>query len=113
MDRPHGRPRAAVPSPPMPCASGTECVRVLVGFGWMATTWNERECLLEKGATVLAVPLEPVLQPPLVAAIAGAAGIPPLAFVAALERRRTPLPRPLPEETPSRGDGTARRDGGQ
>jgi hypothetical protein len=77
----------------MPSASGVECVRVLVGFGWMATTWNGRECLLEKGLTVLAVPLEPELQPPFVAAIAGAAGISPLAFVGALERRRTPFPR--------------------
>jgi hypothetical protein len=94
MER-YGRPRTIVASPPMPCASGVECVRVLVGLGWMATTWNDRECLLEKGRTVLAVPLEPVLQPSLVAAIAGAAGISPLAFVAALERMRTPLPRPL------------------
>jgi hypothetical protein len=77
----------------MPHASGVECVRVLVGLGWMATTWDERECLLEKGPTVLAVPLDPVLSPALVATIAGAAGISPLAFVAALERRRTPLPR--------------------
>lgn len=96
-DRRYGRPRAAVPSPPMPSASGAECVRVLVGLGWMATTWNERECLLEKGPTVLAVPLEPALPPIFVAAIAGAAGISPLAFVAALERKRTPPP-PRPDE---------------
>ncbi len=76
----------------MPSASGIECVRVLVSFGWMATTWDERECLLENGRTVLAIPLEPSLPPPLVAAIAGAAGIAPLAFVGALERRRTPFP---------------------
>ncbi|HEX8790581.1 MAG TPA: hypothetical protein VF765_06485 [Polyangiaceae bacterium] len=80
----------------MPYASGAECVRVLVGFGWMPASWNEDECLLENGPTVLAVPLEPVLPPVLVAAIAGAAGISPLVFVAALERRRTPLPRPSP-----------------
>lgn len=77
----------------MPSASGVECVRVLVGFGWMARSWDERECLLENGSTVLAIPLEPSLPPSLVAAIAGAAGIPPLAFVGALERRRTPFPR--------------------
>lgn len=93
MDRRSGRPRAAVPSPPMPWASGVECVRVLVGFGWMPRSWDEQECLLEKGPTVLAVPLERLLQPPMVAAIAGAAGIAPLVFVAALERRRTPFPR--------------------
>lgn len=77
----------------MPTASGVECVRVLVGFGWMASAWTDVECVLEKGAYAITVPLEPALPPALVDAIAGAAGIAPYAFVDAVERRRTPLPR--------------------
>lgn len=79
----------AVSSLPMPRASGTECVRVLVGLGWMALVWTDRECLLEKGVLAITVPLQPKLSSEAVVSVVELAGESPLAFVAGLERIRT------------------------
>lgn len=79
----------AAASTPLPTASGLECVRVLVGFGWIAAHWTAGECRLENGRFVLRVPVDGVLTSERVAEIATLAGIAPLAFVGGLERIRT------------------------
>lgn len=73
----------------MPSASGLECVRVLIGLGWIAAHWTEAECRLENGRFSLRVPMDAVLSPERVAEMAELAGVTPLAFVAGLERVRT------------------------
>lgn len=72
----------------MPSASGLECVRVLIGFGWIAAHWTAEECLLENGRFVLRVPVDGILASERVAEIATLAGVARLAFVAGLERIR-------------------------
>ena len=74
---------------PMPSASGTECVRVLVALGWMALGWSDREGQLEKWILAISVPLAPRLSPDAVAGIVDLAGESAFAFVAGLERIRT------------------------
>jgi hypothetical protein len=74
---------------PLPSASATECVRVLVSLGWMASSWTEHECLMTKGPFSLVVPLKPELASEEVRAIVDQAGISPIAFVDALEKIRT------------------------
>lgn len=74
---------------PLPGASATECVRVLVGLGWMATSWTQHECLLTKGPFSLLVPLKPQLDSTEVSEIVQQAAISPIAFVDALEKIRT------------------------
>lgn len=74
---------------PLPTASATECVRVLVSLGWMATSWTEHECLLTKEPFNLVVPLKPELDAKEVGAIVEQACISPIAFVDALEKIRT------------------------
>lgn len=76
-------------SPPMPTASGTECVRVLVSLGWMPIVWTVRECHLQNNGRALTVPLVPELPSERVSALATLAGISPYAFVDALEKIRT------------------------
>ena len=88
MVRRNSRTRAVSP-PWMPGASGTECVRVLVGMGWIALGWTDRQCELEKGTLAITVPLEPTLSSEAVAGIVELAGESPFAFVAGLERIRT------------------------
>ncbi|HEX8793457.1 MAG TPA: hypothetical protein VF765_21090 [Polyangiaceae bacterium] len=73
----------------MPSASATECVRVLVSFGWMATSWTEQECLMTKEPSSLIVPLKPELDSSEVTEIVKRAAISPIAFVDALEKIRT------------------------
>lgn len=79
----------AVASPPIPPASGIECVRTLVALGWVPLAWTDRECQLEKGHFALTVPLDAELSSTRLAAIVDLAVEVPLAFVAALERVRT------------------------
>lgn len=76
-------------SPPMPTASGTECVRVLVSLGWMPIAWTARECHLQKDGLTLTVPLGPELASERVSALAALGGVPPYVFVEALEKIRT------------------------
>jgi hypothetical protein len=76
-------------SPPMPTASGIECVRVLLALGWVAAHWTTSECHLENGRFALTVPLDGALSSERIAAIADMAGVPRIAFVAGLERVRT------------------------
>ena len=72
----------------MPTASGLECVRVLVGFGWIAAHWSAGDCCLENGRFVLRVPVDGLLTSERVSEIATLAGIAPRAFVTRLERIR-------------------------
>lgn len=88
----------AVGIPPLPKASGVECVRVLVSLGWLPVLWTERECQLEKGPITLMVPLDSELSSRLVHAIVDLARVGPLAFVNGLERLRTGRVRALLEE---------------
>jgi hypothetical protein len=74
---------------PLPSASATECVRILVSLGWMASSWTEQECLMTKEPFSLLVPLKAELGPSEVTDIVQQAGISPLAFVDALEKIRT------------------------
>lgn len=76
-------------SPAMPTASGMECVRVLLGLGWIAAHWNRLECHLENGRFAVTIPLDEALASERVAAIADMAGVPRLAFVLGLERVRS------------------------
>ncbi len=85
MDRPSTDQRGSLSSP-MPSASGIDCVRTLVGLGWLPTWWSDRECRLEKEPLGVTVPLEPELSSAKVAVIAGLAGVPPIAFVQGLEK---------------------------
>lgn len=78
-----------IPSPPMPSASGPECVRVLLAFGWTAVHWSEEECFLHNGRFAVQVPLDSRLAPERVLEIVRLAGVAPLAFVEGLERIRT------------------------
>lgn len=73
----------------MPTASGIECVRVLVGLGWLPEIWSQSECHLQRGDVALVVPLDPELSSTQVGAIADRAGISPLVFVEVLEKIRT------------------------
>lgn len=70
----------------LPSVSGIECVRALVGLGWMPAWWTDRECRLEKEPLAVTVPLDPELSSEKVRAIAELAGVTPLAFVDGLER---------------------------
>lgn len=72
--------------PPMPGASGIECIRALVSLGWMPAWWTDCECQLEKEPLSIRIPLDPVLRPEVVAAIVNLAGVSPLAFIEALEQ---------------------------
>ncbi|HEX8796227.1 MAG TPA: hypothetical protein VF765_34995 [Polyangiaceae bacterium] len=72
----------------MPTASGLECVRVLIGLGWLAAHWTEAECHLENGRFAIRVPMDAVISSERVAELASLAGITPIAFVAGLERVR-------------------------
>jgi hypothetical protein len=69
----------------MPGVSGIECVRALVGLGWMPAWWTDRECQLEKESLAVTIPLDQELSSEKVTAIAGLAGVPPIAFVNGLE----------------------------
>lgn len=79
----------AISPPSLPSASATECLRVLVGLGWMVLCWTDRECQLEKGSLAITLPLEPVLSSEAVTEFVELAGESPYAFVAGLERIRT------------------------
>ena len=70
----------------MPSVSGIECVRALVGLGWMPAWWTDRECRLEKEPFAVTVPLDSELSSERVTAIAGLTGVPPIAFVNGLEQ---------------------------
>lgn len=72
--------------PSMPTASGVECVRALIALGWVPAWWTQRECELVNGRCAVTVPLEAALSPARVTSIANLAGVPPFAFVEALER---------------------------
>ncbi len=74
---------------PLPRATSTECVRVLVSFGWMATSWTQDECLMTKEPFSLIVPLKVELSSSEVGAIVQQAAASPMAFVDALEKIRT------------------------
>jgi hypothetical protein len=78
-----------VSSVPMPAATASECVRVLVSLGWMPTSWTERECLLIRGPFSIVIPLKPQLDSAEVGAIVQQAVISPIAFVDGLEKIRT------------------------
>ncbi len=82
---PHDR----MSSIPLPRASATECVRVLVSLGWMATSWTQDECLMTKEPFSLVVPLKAELTSSEVGAIVQQAAASPIAFVDALEKIRT------------------------
>lgn len=90
--------------PPMPGASGTECVRVLVGFGWMPVTWTPAECRLQRQDVELTVPLDPALSSAQVAELVELAGVSPYLFVDALEKLRTGRVMTMTDEsgTPSK-----------
>ncbi len=72
--------------PSMPSASGIECVRALIALGWVPGWWTERECALENGRCAVTVPLDRALSSARVTSLANLAGVPPFAFVEALER---------------------------
>ncbi len=74
---------------PLPSASATECVRLLVSLGWMPSSWTEHECLMTKEPFSLLVPLKSELGSSEIGAIVQQAAISPIAFVDALERIRT------------------------
>lgn len=74
---------------PLPSASATECVRVLVSLGWMPSSWTEHECLMVKDPFSLVVPLKAQLDSREVGGIVQQAAISPIAFVDGLEKIRT------------------------
>lgn len=73
----------------MPSASGHECVRVLVGLGWLPLFWNDESCVVERGPFRIAIPLHPALSSEALTAILLEVGVGTMDFVDALEKIRT------------------------
>ena len=74
---------------PMPSASGHECVRVLVAFGWLPLFWDDRSCVIERGTFRITIPLDPALPSETLMAILLEAGVATIDFVHALEKIQT------------------------